>query len=68
VDRVTLTSLRRCIAARDVLSEELRMTDHNDPEFPQLLRLVRDSGLFTGSDLADLVGLSRARLYELLAE
>jgi hypothetical protein len=68
VDRVTLSSLRRCIAARDVLSEELRMTDHNDPDFPELLRLVRDSRLFTGAELAELVGLSRARLYELLAE
>ncbi len=65
---MTLSSLRRCVAARDVLAEELRTTDHADPDFPELLRLVRDSRLFTGAELAALVGLSRARLYELLAE
>lgn len=68
MDRVTLSSLRRCVAARDILSEELRTTDHADPDFPELLRLVRDARVFTGSELAALVGLSRARLYELLAE
>lgn len=68
MDRVTLSSLRRCVAARDVLSEELRTTDHADPDFPELLRLVRDARIFTGSELAELVGLSRARLYELLSE
>ena len=68
MDRVTLSSLRRCVAARDVLSEDLRTTDHADPGFPELLRLVRDARIFTGSELAELVGLSRARLYELLAE
>jgi hypothetical protein len=68
VDRVTLSSLRRCVAARDVLAEELRTTDHTDPDFPELLRLVRDARVFTGTELAELVGLSRARLYELLAE
>jgi hypothetical protein len=65
---VTLLSLRLCIAARDVLSAELGMTDHDDPDFPELLRLVRDSRIFTGTELAALVGLGRARLYELLAE
>lgn len=44
------------------------MTDHDDPDFPELLRLVRDSRIFTGTELAALVGLGRARLYELLAE
>lgn len=68
MDRVTLSSLRRCVAARDVLAEELRATDHDDPDFPELLRLVRDARVFTGAELAALVGLSRARLYELLAE
>jgi hypothetical protein len=68
VDRVTLSSLRRCVAARDVLAEELRATDHDDPDFPELLRLVREARVFTGAELAALVGLSRARLYELLAE
>jgi hypothetical protein len=68
VDRVTLSSLRRCVAARDVLAEELRATDHDDPDFPELLRLVRDARVFKGAELAALVGLSRARLYELLAE
>ena len=68
MDRVTLSSLRRCVAARDVLAEELRATDHDDPDFPELLRLVREARIFTGAELAALVGLSRARLYELLAE
>lgn len=68
MDRVTLSSLHRCIAARDVLSKELSTTDHDDPDFPELLRLVRDANIFTGTELAELVGLSRARLYELLAE
>lgn len=68
MDRVTLSSLRRCVAARDVLAEELRSTDHDDPDFPELLRLVREARVFTGAELAALVGLSRARLYELLAE
>ena len=65
---MTLSSLRRCVAARDGLAEELRTTDHDDPDFPELLRLVREARVFTGAELAALVGLSRARLYELLAE
>jgi hypothetical protein len=68
VDRVTLSSLRRCVAARDVLADELRATDHTDPDFPELLRAVRDASIFTGTELAELIGLSRARLYELLAK
>jgi alkylated DNA nucleotide flippase Atl1 len=51
-----------------VLAEELRTTDHADPDFPQLLRAVRDARVFTGGELAELIGLSRARLYELLSE
>jgi hypothetical protein len=68
VDRVTLSSLRRCVAARDVLAEELGASDHADPDFPALLRAVRDARIFTGTELAELIGLSRARLYELLAK
>jgi hypothetical protein len=68
VDRVTLSSLHRCVAARDVLAQDLATTDHSDPDFPELLRLVRDANVFTGAELAKLIGLSRARLYELLAD
>jgi hypothetical protein len=68
VDRVTLSSLHRCVAARDVLAQDLGTTDHEDPDFPELLRQVRDANVFTGAELAKVIGLSRARLYELLSD
>jgi hypothetical protein len=68
VDRVTQSNLRRALAAREVLAGDLRSTPHDDPDFPALLREVYESKLFTGDELAALVGLGRTRFYEILRE
>ena len=68
VDRVTISSLQRCVAAREVLAQDLSTTDHDDPDFPELLRRVRDANVFTGAELAKVIGLSRARLYEIMSD
>jgi phage antirepressor YoqD-like protein len=68
VDRVAMMALRLAVAARENLTVALQESPHDDPDFPALLRQVKDSGLFTVAELAEIVGLGRSRLYEILGE
>jgi hypothetical protein len=49
-------------------ADALRETDHRDPDFALLLAEVRASRLFSVDEIAELVGLSRSRVYELVNE
>lgn len=40
----------------------------NSPEFPALLAQIRDSGAVSMVELAQLAGVSRSYLYELLGD
>jgi hypothetical protein len=69
-----MLALRHALAAErdrrakiEDLGAELRAA-RNSREFPRLLAEVRDSGVVSTVELARLAGLSRSRLYELLAE
>jgi hypothetical protein len=66
VDRAVAALLKQAAFTRDHLSDVLRETDTRDPGFPDTLIAVRESGLFTVDEVAELVGLSRARLYQLM--
>jgi hypothetical protein len=68
VDRVVDALLSQAVLARDHLADALRRTDTKDPGFPAVLVCVRESRLFTVDELAELVGLSRARIYQLMNE
>lgn len=68
MDRLVRMSLRLAVAARENLADALRETDTRDPDFAVTLAEVRASRLFTVDELAKLTGLSRSRVYELLAE
>lgn len=59
-----MMALRLAVQARDNLAAALR----DAPRDPVLLAEVRDSGLFTMRELAEVTGLSRSRLYALLDE
>jgi hypothetical protein len=70
-----MLALRHALAAErdrrakiEDLGAELRDAARNSREFPRLLAEVRDSGVVSTVELARLAGLSRSRLYELLAE
>ncbi len=58
--------LKQAAFTREHLADVLRETDTRDPGFPDTLVAVRESGLFTVDELAELVGLSRARLYQIM--
>lgn len=60
--------LNQAAIAREHLADALRRTDTKDPDFPSALAAVRESRLFTVDELAELVGLSRARIYQLMNE
>lgn len=69
-----MLALRHALAAErdrrakiEDLGAELRAA-RNSREFPRLVAEVRDSGVVSTVELARLAGLSRSRLYELLAE
>jgi DNA-binding phage protein len=68
VDRVVEALLKQAVLARESLADALRQTDTKDPAFPATLDAVRETGLFTVEELAELVGLSRARLYQLMGK
>jgi len=68
VDRVIDALLKHAVLARESLADALRATDTRDPDFPAALVAVRESRLFTVEELADLIGLSRARVYQLMNE
>lgn len=60
--------LKQAAFTREHLAETLRATDTRDPGFADTLIAVRDSGLFTADEVAELVGLSRARLYQIMGK
>ncbi len=60
--------LSQAVLARDHLADALRRTDIKDSDFPATLVAVRESRLFTVDELAELVGLSRARIYQRMNE
>jgi hypothetical protein len=68
VDRAVEAVLKQAAFTREHLAEVLRKTNTRDPGFPETLIAVRESGLFTVDELAELVGLSRARLYQLMGK
>jgi hypothetical protein len=68
VDRVVEALLKQAVLARESLAGALGQTDTKDSAFPVTLVAVRESGLFTVDELAELVGLSRARLYQLMGK
>jgi hypothetical protein len=68
MDRVVHLALRQYAQAHETLRQTLHDMPRDDGEFPAALAAVRDTGLVTIVELADWVGLSRSRVYELLAE
>lgn len=60
-------TLNLAIQARDNLAAEIRRAP-KDRDLPELLAEVRDSGLLGVTELASLTGLSKSRVYALLAE
>jgi hypothetical protein len=66
-DAISRVSMRRRYPRATVLRQSLADTPR-DRDFPDTLARVRDAGVVTMTELAEWTGLSRSRLYELLAQ
>jgi hypothetical protein len=68
VQPVVRLALNMAVSARRALAEELAALSHSDRDFAATLLEVKESGIFTVPELARLVGLSRSKTYELIAD
>lgn len=66
-DRVVVLAVRQLAQARENLRQALAETPR-DRDFPATLAAVRDADVVTMAELARWVGISRSRLYDLLAQ